>query len=72
MDNLPELHTYKKLMIHWGILFIDQVVKKSRNTLYNTLVQDTNMEDIMTITKRAAWRMIQLWIYKTLETMKIG
>jgi hypothetical protein len=66
MDNFPKLHTYAKFCR------IGQS-KKSRNILYiRTLVQDPNMEHIGKIIKRVVGRMIQLWIYKTLEMMRIG
>ena len=46
--------------------------KKSRKTLYKTLVQDPDMKQIWKIMKRVVGRMIQLLIYKTSEMMKIG
>ena len=45
---------------------------KLRGTLYMTLVQDLNMKEIRKIMKRVVGRMKQIWIYKTLEMMKIG
>ena len=47
--------------------------KKLRNILYKTLVQEPpNVEQIGKFMKRVVGRMIQLWVYKILETMKIG
>ena len=66
MDNLSKLHTYTKLIYDRGV----QEVEK--NTLYMTLVLDPNMKHIRKIMKRVVGRMIQLWIYKPLEMMKIG
>ena len=63
MDNFPKLHTCPNFMYDWG-------VKKSRNTLYTTLVQFPNMKHIGKIMWRVVGRMIQLWIYKTSEMMK--
>ena len=45
---------------------------KSRDALYRTLVQDPDKEHIGKVMKRAVVRMIQLWIYYTLEMMKVG
>ena len=46
--------------------------KESTNTLYRTLVQDLNVKHIGKIVKRVVGRMTRLWIYHTLEMMKIG